>query len=49
MMFKPTLVLAAICGTAIAAEVHGGVTFEVQWTNTTSPLDKAIKDNYESS
>lgn len=39
-----TLVIGTLFSAAIAGEVHGGINFEVCWTNTTSPLDEAIKD-----
>lgn len=42
------LAVATFFGPTVAGEVHGGVNFDVRWTNTTSPLSEAIKDAYES-
>ncbi|PSR81546.1 hypothetical protein BD289DRAFT_35685 [Coniella lustricola] len=49
MISTPILALvgtAALAGVA-AQEVHNGITFEVQWTNTSDVLTTAVKDAYE--
>lgn len=49
MMLKTIfgLAMATLLGAAAAGEVHGGINFEIQWTNTSSPLTEVIKDTYE--
>lgn len=42
------LAVATLFGLTMAGEVHGGINFDVRWTNTTSVLTEAIKDAYES-
>lgn len=45
MMFtKSLMAFAAVAGVAVAIETHGGVQFDIRWTNTSAPLDTPIKD-----
>ncbi|KAJ4392093.1 hypothetical protein N0V93_005715 [Gnomoniopsis smithogilvyi] len=44
---QPLIFFTAVIGMAVAIETHGGVQFDVRWTNTSSPLDNPIKDAYE--
>lgn len=44
MFLEPLVAFTAVIGVAVAIETHGGVQFDVRWTNTSSPLNKPIKD-----
>lgn len=45
MIFSnPLMAFMAIVGLTNAIETHGGVQFDVRWTNNSSPLNTPIKD-----
>lgn len=45
MIFNILLALMGATGLANAIETHGGIQFDVRWTNDSEPLDTPIKDS----